>query len=143
MSARDGSILFRGLPDDGEIVAHDLMRAGAIEGAVLPPVAEEFGGDLDDVDPALMQELLAAPRGPHGVEVQLLSWRLRAVHRAGRIVLLELEPGGPWQLVRISDVRGGPTERGAVHADRDDAERAVLRQRWHDRTGRALSEEPS
>jgi N,N-dimethylformamidase len=98
---------------------------------------------MHQIDPArldLAREFKASPLGPHSPDLHKLLKILRWDPIEGRVVAVQLEPGGPWHLARLTGPKGHPIElfREQTYATIGEAHWAVFRRRWEDHTGQAL-----
>ncbi|MBW3096642.1 hypothetical protein [Pseudohoeflea coraliihabitans] len=88
---------------------------------------------MPETDTDIEAAFLADPFADHGPELQRLLFALRDQPAAGKLVLIEVEPGRKWQLARLGG-RGQPVERlDHYFDDLRAAERHVFRLRLDER----------
>ena len=90
----------------------------------------------------LVAEFKAAPRGPHGRELQMLLHRMRWESPGGRYVLVTIEPGKRWMLGKLPDARGKPVEvmHNRIYDSLATAEWDIFKLRWEAFTGQSLED---
>ncbi|MDX1423417.1 MAG: hypothetical protein R3322_09775 [Kiloniellales bacterium] len=88
----------------------------------------------------LVAEFLRRPFGHHSAELQRLLNVLRGGPVKDRYVLVCTKPHREWVLGQLSGVRGEPPRifDDRVYTSAEDAERAVFKLRWEQRTGRKI-----
>jgi N,N-dimethylformamidase len=88
----------------------------------------------------LAREFRARPFGPHGSELQKLLKILRWDPIEDRIIAVQPQRGGAWQLARSTGPKGHPIEifDGPGYATQAEAQWAIFRRRWERHTGQAL-----
>lgn len=88
----------------------------------------------------LAREFRARPFGPHGSELQKLLKILRWDAIEDRIIAVQPQRGGAWQLARSTGPKGHPIEifDGPGYATQAEAQWAIFRRRWERHTGQAL-----
>jgi N,N-dimethylformamidase len=81
------------------------------------------------------------PLGPHGSELQKLLKIFRWDPVEDRIIAVQPQRGGRWQLARSTGPKGHPVElfEGPGYATPADAQWAIFRKRWERHTGQALT----
>ena len=88
----------------------------------------------------LARQFRASPFGPHGSELQKLLKILRWDPIEDRIIAVQQQRGGAWQLARTTGPKGHPIEifDGPGYVTQAEAQWAIFRQRWERHTGQAL-----
>jgi N,N-dimethylformamidase len=88
----------------------------------------------------LARQFRDKPFGPHGAELQKLLKLLRWDAIDDRIIAVQPQPGGHWQLARSTGPKGHPIEvfEGPGYATPAEAQWAIFRGRWERHTGQAL-----
>jgi hypothetical protein len=104
------------------------------------PDAAHFPVDARRTD--LVAEFRAAPRGPHGRELQMLLHRMRWESPGGRYVLVTIEPGRRWMLGMLPGERGKPIElmHNRTYDSLAAAEWDIFKVRWEALTGQRLED---
>lgn len=96
-----------------------------------------------EIDPErtdLVEEFLRQPFGHHSGELQRVLNVLRGGPVKDRYVLICTKPHREWVLGQLSGVRGEPVRvlANRVFTSAEDAERAVFKLRWEQKTGRKI-----
>jgi hypothetical protein len=88
----------------------------------------------------LARQFRARPFGPHGSELQKLLKILRWEPIEDRIIAVQQQRGGAWQLARSTGPKGHPIEifDGPGYATQAEAQWAIFRRRWERHTGQVL-----
>ncbi len=94
--------------------------------------------DASRVD--LARQFRDQPFGPHGTELQKILKILRWDPIDDRIIAVQPQRGGRWQLARSTGRKGSPIEifDGPGYATPAEAQWAIFRARWQRHTGQAL-----
>jgi N,N-dimethylformamidase len=88
----------------------------------------------------LARQFRAKPFGPHGSELQKLLKILRWDPIEDRIIAVQQQRDGAWQLARTTGPKGHPIEifNGPGYATQAKAQWAIFRRRWERHTGETL-----
>jgi N,N-dimethylformamidase len=89
----------------------------------------------------LARQFRDRPLGPHDSELQKLLKIMRWDQVEDRIIAVQPQRGGTWQLARSTGPKGHPIELfdGPGYATPPEAHWAIFRRRWERHTGQALS----
>ena len=95
---------------------------------------------ITDADLPYAAEFKTHPVGFHSPGLQRVLNVLRGGPKAGKFVLIVLEPFKKWVLGRLPSGRGEPVEilEGEEFTNLEEAEWAVFKRRWAAKTGREL-----